>query len=203
MAKSEPIRDIKEIEQIQVYYIGRGQIRNYVLFTVGIYTALRISDLLNLKWDDVYNFSLNSFHNHLYIREQKTKKIRKIALNKNVIEALTLYRSTIPNSIAETWLFPSRKKANPISRIQAYRIIRNAVDELNIQGNISCHSMRKIIGYHSWKVGVPLPLISEIYNHSSEKVTKHYLGIRQDEIDEVYLRQNYKTKPRKAVKYEK
>jgi len=195
MAKSEPIRDIREIEEIENYYLTKEQIRNYVLFVMGIYTSLRISDLLRLKWSDVYNFNQKIFYSHLYIIEKKTNKSRKIALNKNALRALKMYLPKISECKAETWLFPNnRKNENPISRTQAYRIICKAVDYLDIRGNISCHSMRKVIGYHSWKRGVPLPLISEIYGHTSEKVTKHYLGIKQDEIDEVFLKQNYTTK---------
>ena len=195
MAKSEPIRKVLEIEQIEAYFASKGQIRNHVLFIVGIYTSLRISDLLNLKWGDVYNFNKNCFYHQLYVTEKKTNKNRKIALNKNAIQVLKMYFSQLTQCHAETWLFPNnRKRTKPISRVQAYRIIRKAVDDLGIQGNISCHSMRKVIGYHSWKRGIPLPLISEIYNHTSEKETKLYLGIKQDEIDDVFLKQNYKTK---------
>jgi integrase len=186
MAKSEPIRNSKEIEQIAGYFKSKGQIRNYVLFIMGIYTALRISDLLNLKWEHVYNFRTNSFVSHLCVTEHKTNKNRKIALNSNVISALKV-------CTGEVFIFPSNRKrtTKPLSRIQAYRIICSVVAELGIEENITPHSMRKVIGYQSWKKGVPLPLISEIYRHSSERVTKVYLGINQDEIDEVYLSQNY------------
>jgi site-specific recombinase XerD len=160
---------------------------------MGIYTALRISDLLSLKWGHVYNFKTNSFVSHLCVTEQKTKKNRKIALNINVITALELYFSVLKNCNGEMFIFPSNRKwtTKPLSRTQAYRIICSVVAELGIKENITPHSMRKVIGYQSWKEGVPLPLISEIYKHSSERVTKLYLGINQDEIDKVYLSQNY------------
>jgi integrase len=193
MAKSEPIRDTREIEQIADFFKSKGQIRNYVLFIMGIYTALRISDLLSLKWEHIYNFQTNYFVSHLCVTEQKTKKNRKIALNINVITALELYFSALNVCVGEMFIFPSNRKGTtkPLSRIQAYRIIRSVATELGIKENITPHSMRKVIGYQSWKKGVPLPLISEIYTHSSERVTKVYLGINQDEIDEVYLSQNY------------
>ena len=120
----------------------------------------------------------------------QNKKGEKIALNERIIKALSLYLSTLSSFTANTLLFPNnRKKAvKPISRFQAYKIIRSAVEALGIQGNITCHSMRKVVGYQSWKDGVPRPLICEIYRHSAEKITKNYLGINQDEIDEVFLK---------------
>jgi integrase len=202
MAKSEPIRNEKEIEQIEDYYISKRQIRNYVLFVAGTYTALRISDLLKLKWGDLYNFKKENYYKHLLVIEGKTKKERKIALNENFVTALNLYRSMLSECSAETWLFPSRKKGNPIGRIQAFKIIREAVNDLNIQGNISPHSMRKIIGYHSWDDGKSRAIIMDLYGHSSEEVTKRYLGITQDEIDKLYLNKNYGNKSRKAVRNE-
>jgi len=203
MAKSEPIRDPRKIEEMEDYYIAKKQFRNYVLFVLGTYTALRISDLLSLQWKHIYNFNKKTFFSHLDITERKTEKTKKIALHEDVIIALKFYLSILPNCTGETWLFPSRKKARPsISRQQAYRIIYEAAREVEIQGNISPHSMRKTLGYHAWKAGVSLTLISTLYNHASEKQTMVYCGITQDEIDEVYLSQNYRSKPRKVVSYE-
>lgn len=46
--------------------------------------------------------------------------------------------------------------------------------------------LRKTFGYHSWKKGVPIPVLMELYNHSNQSITKLYLGISQDDIDDVY-----------------
>ena len=37
-----------------------------------------------------------------------------------------------------------------------------------------------------WKQGVPPVLLMEIYHHSSFDITKRYLGIEQDDRDEVF-----------------
>ena len=57
MAKSEPLRTNDDIEVIKKYFLDRNRIRDYVLFTLGINTALRISDLLQLTWGDVLDFN--------------------------------------------------------------------------------------------------------------------------------------------------
>lgn len=45
----EPIRDKKKIAQIKNLLRGQGRHRDLLLFVVGINSALRISDLLQLK----------------------------------------------------------------------------------------------------------------------------------------------------------
>lgn len=77
-----------------------------------------------------------------------------------------------------------------ISRIQAYRIIHDASNELGFETKISCHSLRKTFGYQAWKQGAEPALIMNIYNHSSYQITKRYLCIDQDDRDSLYQKIN-------------
>ena len=49
----EPIRDRKKIAQIKNLLRGQQRFRDLLLFTLGINSALRISDLLQLKIGDL------------------------------------------------------------------------------------------------------------------------------------------------------
>lgn len=70
MAKTEPIRDKGQLKALANYFLKQGQLRNYTLMIMAIYTVLRISDLLQLKWDDVYNYESHSFRKHLTVIEE-------------------------------------------------------------------------------------------------------------------------------------
>ncbi len=188
MQKTQPIKDKEDILKIKQYYLDRNQIRNYTLFTLGINTSLRISDLLALKWGDVYDFKTGRYRNHIRLREQKTGKDTQIALNKESVSALRMLKGSLSTAKADRYIFRSREGENqPIGRTQAFHIIKNAANELQIKGIISCHSLRKTFGYHAWKSGVPPVLIMSIYNHSSMEITKRYLSIDQDDKDLVFL----------------
>lgn len=186
MAATEPIRDKEDLRAIANYFLEKGQLRNYTMIVVGVSTALRIGDLLSLKWSDVYDEKHQAFRTRISIREEKTGKTKIIALNSQVLDAL---RRFFPYRHGE-FLFYSRKgKTRPISRTQAWRIIHEAVEEVGVDGKISCHSLRKTWGYHAWTSHEISPVvIMHVYNHSSYEITRRYLGVVQDDLDRAYLK---------------
>ncbi|MDR1136390.1 MAG: tyrosine-type recombinase/integrase [Clostridiales Family XIII bacterium] len=184
MSATQPIRNKHQVRELAEYYLKRGELRNHLLIVMGVHTALRISDLLRLTWDDVYDFEHNYFHESIAITEQKTGKTKLIKLNKTILSAMQLCRSAVKSG---EHLIKSRK-GGAISRIQAYRIIRAAAEALGFRSRVSCHSLRKTFGYHAWKSGISPAVIMEIYNHSNFAVTRRYLGVNQDDKDEAYLR---------------
>ena len=185
MAATQPIRNKKQLRQLAAYYLNRGEIRNYVLIILGINTALRVSDLLGLTWDDVYDFDRRCVRAYIEIVEKKTGKSKTIAVNQSARSALTLLAAQAVG--CGRFLIENKRTGKAISRIQAYRLIRAAAEALKFQERVSCHSLRKTLGYHAWKKGAHLAVIMEIYNHSSLAVTRRYLGVTQDDKDAVYL----------------
>lgn len=183
MAKTEPIRDKEQIKALADYFLKQGQMRNYVMLIMGIYTATRISDLLNLKWDDVYNPIAKCFRQHLILFEHKTGKRRAIAINEKVVHALSIY---MPCRKSE-YIFDNGR-GKPLSRVQAWRIMHDATKEIGLEDTIACHGLRKTWGYHAWTSQAVSPVvIMDVYNHSSYDVTKRYLGVEQDDLDKAYL----------------
>lgn len=184
MKAVEPIRDPRKINAMKRYLKGKS-IRDYVLFVVGTNVALRISDLLELTWNDVLDE--NGDFKILILKEGKTQKIRNIKLNQSSRKAIGELLETLDTYDIGNYIFKSREGDNkPISRQQALNILKDAAESVGVKENIGTHSLRKTWGYHAWKSGYNPALIMETLNHSNLSVTKRYLGIRQDEINDLY-----------------
>jgi integrase len=184
MATTEPIRDKKQLKELAGYWLKRGNLRNYTMIVLGVCTALRTGDLLRLTWNDVYDEAGGAFRSHVTLTERKTGKQKIVALNR---QALKVLRSYLPHRRGRYIFANNRKDAKAISRVQAWRIVREAAEAIKIAGCIACHSLRKTFGYFAWKAGVLPVMLMDIYTHSSFEITRRYLGITQDDRDKVYL----------------
>lgn len=78
----------------------------------------------------------------------------------------------------------------PITRIQAYRIINDACAIAKIKGAIGTHTLRKTFGYWAYKQGIDITLLMKIFNHSAPSITLRYIGITQEDINNVYVNLN-------------
>ena len=186
MSTTQPIRDRALLQDFKNYYLLHApNPRNYTLIVIGLNTALRISDILHLTWNMVLKEN-GSFRTHILIKEQKTGKENRILINQEVKRVLENYWNNTERELNDYIFQSSKSSPNPLSRCQAYRIIRKAAEEVGLEDVIRCHSLRKTFGYHAWKQGTPPALLMNIYNHSSYQITKHYLCIEQDDRDEVF-----------------
>lgn len=189
MSTTQPIKNTEQLKLFKAYYQSeKPNPRNYTLIIIGLNSALRISDILQLTYGDVYDFERNIWKTHIVTVEHKTGKTNRIYMNREIQK--TLKEFTDPGSKdASAWLFGSQiQKVHPLSRFQAYRIVREAASFAGLDANISCHSLRKTFGYYAWKQGTPPALLMSIYNHSAYRITKRYLGIDQDDKDEVFAK---------------
>lgn len=184
----EPIRDLDDIERIKDYLKNKNE-RDYILFMFGIYTGLRVSDIIPIKVKQVTGEKVE-------IKEKKTGKIRRFPINPQLKRALDQYIKN-KNLKEYNYLFPSRNKKKSdgveichISRVQAYKILKEAGDHFGIK-NIGTHSMRKTFGYHMYRKTGNIGLLMEIFNHSSSDITLRYICYNQEELDKSMLDFSY------------
>lgn len=108
-----PIKDSNVLQQVQQCLLEdfkAGQ-RNYTIFQVGKATLLRVSDVMRLKYQDIYSLDGSIKHN-AYIRDKKTDKPNTLYL-KPVESDLLKYRQwLIKHNLQSEWLFSSIKRPN-------------------------------------------------------------------------------------------
>ena len=159
-----------------------------LLVAVGCFTGLRIGDLLKLHWGDVYK--RESFD----LVEGKTKKNRKIKLNPTLIEIISRLHDKMNITDDNQLLFINKTITKAINVQYVNRKLKEIAKKYNLQSSVnatSSHMFRKTLGRHVWALNnyseKSLLLLGELYNHSSIRVTKIYLGIKAEEIGDVYL----------------
>jgi integrase len=183
-----PIREIKQLEAVKGYLRGKNK-RDFLLFMVGISSALRISDILKLKVKQVWDGKKPV--EFIEVNEKKTGKYKRFPITPNLAKAIKDYAKEYPNKTQEEYLFTSRKGVNqPISRQYAASMLNEACDMVGIKERFGTHGMRKTFGFWAFKKGISLDYICIALNHSSIAETKRYLGILQEDLDNLYLEVN-------------
>lgn len=173
-----PIESDEKLAQIKEELKKKGTMP-LLLWTFGVNTSLRISDILPIQVKDVMG-------DKLYLKEKKTGKRQEIALNKGITDILEGY---IKNMQLDDYLFKGRQGGNkPITRQRASQIIKEAVKAVGLNpSRISCHSMRKSRALRIYNQTGDIALVMKMLNHSSQAVSLRYLGIEQNMLDEVNL----------------
>lgn len=155
-------------------YLRTKSDRNYVMYMFGIYSGLRISDILKLHVRDVRN------KKYINIREKKTGKEKRFILNKNLKKVIDSY---IEDKKDYEYLFRNNRKVNqPLSRQQAYNILADAGGKFGLD-SIGTHTLRKTFGYHFYQQTRDAITLMEIFNHATMDITLRYIGIIQDNKD--------------------
>ena len=175
----EPIKAAKDIKAIKRLLAANP--RNHALFTLGINTNLRASDLLRITAGQVRDVRPMD---EIELKEQKTGKRRRISLNKSCVEALHALLKARDYSDKEP-IFSGQR--GPLTVPSVNRLVKQWCKTVNLKGNYGSHSLRKTWGYHQRVTfGRGLPELMVCLNHSSERQTLDYLCVRPEEIKSIY-----------------
>ena len=67
-------------------------------------------------------------------------------------------------------------------------MVQRWCDEINLAGNYGAHTLRKTWCYHQRKsFGVSWEVLAKRLNHSSPSITRRYLGVQEEEVEEILL----------------
>ncbi len=175
--KVEPIRSLKDIKSIK--RLLQDSPRDFCIFTLGINTNLRASDLLAITAGMVRN------QEELVLREKKTGKERRITLNTTIQKAIQRLLASRKYDDADR-LFQGQR--GPLTVPTVNRLVKGWCRAINLKGNYGSHTLRKTFGYHQRVTfGRGLPELMTVFNHSTQKQTLDYLCVQPEEIKDIYL----------------
>lgn len=170
----EPLRTLTEVTKVKAVLTDPQDI---AVFTLGVNTNLRASDLLALTVADV-----DWVGSKLILKESKTGKKRTIPLSAGI---MALLHPIIPADGG--YLFPSNKSGKPLTMSAWNNKVKLWCRKAGLKGNYGARTIRKTWARLQYEVfKTPLVLISMELNHSSLRDTYRYMGITPPEIEAVY-----------------
>ena len=156
-----------------------------LLISIGCFTGLRISDIQALRWSDILEKDVIS------LDEKKTKKNRKIKINADLKEIIIKCYALMKSPPIENFVLVNKYGTKPIRIQWVNEKLKRLFKEYGIKcANASSHTLRKTFGRRIWELNnyseKSLVLLSEIFNHSNVQITKRYLGIKEEELFDIY-----------------
>ena len=148
-----------------------------LMIIVGIHVGLRIGDLLSLTYGDLRGEIIK-------LKEQKTGKIREIKVH----DAIHLAMSYFPYDYHPDQFHAFRSQKGTV---YSNKHVNRLLTKYFPGDRVSSHSLRKSFGRRVYNVNGKsedaLTTLSEIFAHRDISTTRKYLGIRQEQINDVYM----------------
>lgn len=186
---ADSIRSYDDFKAIQDYYLERGRVRDWMMWTVGVSMGVRVSDLFSLRFENIMNPD-RTFKPRVQIYEQKTGKLNNILITESIRQSVTRYCECIGWRFNMTdCLFASKKTGKRMYEECGWRILSEAGKKLGLPLNIGSHTMRKSFANIAAcvdKSSVDMNSITKIQgllNHSDTHSTMRYLGSYQKMFD--------------------
>ena len=156
-----------------------------LLVSFGCFFGLRISDILNLKWETIYD------KDEFELIEKKTKKKREIKINGQLKKHIyDCFQQIKPKCLGE-FIFTSQKGSKySIQRINI--MLKEIKTRYNLKiRNFSTHSLRKSFGREIFNrsgenAELAIVKLSQLFNHGNSTITRRYLGISKEELMDTY-----------------
>ncbi|MDH6535533.1 site-specific tyrosine recombinase XerD [Parabacteroides sp. 52] len=158
--------------------LPEGQ-RNRAMLEVLYSCGLRVSELTNLRYSDVY------FEEGFIRVEGKGGKQRLVPISQTALHEIKNYlydRNTVPVKKGfEDILFLSRRGTS-LSRIMVFHVIKQQAAMAGIHKNVSPHTFRHSFATHLLEGGANLVAIQQMLGHEKITTTEIYMHIDRESL---------------------
>ncbi len=168
--------------------------RNYMVVMLGMYSALRAEDLLQMTVDRI-DFRKGVIR--LY--EAKTRKLREIWVSQDCVNELSAYCSRNGFS-GYDHIFPSRQSVSRlfkegittktdepcVTKRRMEEVVKEACAKARIKYRVGLHGLRKTFGYlMKEQLGMDTEAIRDQYGHANTTVTEVYIEWTSEDSENV------------------
>ena len=173
-------------------------VRNRVMLSLIYASGMRVSELVNLKIDQIH------FDTGFIGIIGKGNKERLVPLPVNVLKFLRFYLDNIyeklkpkktsdksfldKNSFGQNFLFFSfyRKQIKPISRQSFWIILKNILSKADIKKKVSPHTLRHSLATHLLKSGANIRSLQMLLGHEQLTTVQVYTHLEKSHLRKVY-----------------
>jgi len=164
--------------------------RDRALFLLGIRSGFRISELLSLRIEDVYQNG--NYADRVTVAKRNMKKKREsrtVPIHPEAMSALKPLIDSIGIENPKAFLFQSQKGGKRLHRGTAWHLLKKAYIACGMTGKVACHSMRKTFAKRVYeKLGRDLIATQKAMGHLEITSTASYLSFADEEIDDAILK---------------
>jgi len=119
----------------------------------------------------------------------KGSKTRIVPLGQRAREALATWieggRTKLPNAARASEVFLS-KSGQPLSRLDAWRVVKAAAARAGLPGSISPHTLRHSFATHLVEGGADLRSVQEMLGHASIRTTEVYTHLDTEHVTSLH-----------------
>lgn len=194
--KTSPPVFLEKDEIIKLFQYIKGKrngefykLRNLSIFSLMLYTGLRISEIVNINLSDL-EYAMN--HEILIIvgkgnKERKVPLLQEELMDGNLKHLYEYYNKRLEMNLENEALFLSTKKCR-ISPRGIQLLIKKYSQDINLNKNITPHKFRHTFATHLIKNGADIRKVQELLGHSSISTTQIYTHIQTEDLKDT-LRQ--------------
>lgn len=181
--KVEPIHTFEELLAIEDYFKNNGQNQYWLIGWLISSLGRRVGDIVSLKWSDLYKINGNFRDRLSTLKEEKTGKTIGLSFSNFARARVEEYCEMENINPMECY----NEKVFSVGSAAFRKNLKKAIDYVGIDYPVSTHSLRKFFGTMLSKLhpndGNAIKIIQYIFGHSSEEITKVYIGTIDEKKD--------------------
>jgi len=178
-------QDVEALLSISDLDQPRG-LRDNALLEMLYATGMRVSELLNLRIQDV-----NPAAGFVLVRGKGDKE-RMVPLGERAADAVTRYqtdgRPSLEQAGTSDLLFPGRRPRQPLTRQAFWKNLRRLALAAGIQGQLSPHTLRHSFATHLLEHGADLRTVQALLGHADITTTQIYTHVSRERLRRIYSR---------------